>query len=311
VTDEIPEQPFDPLDSQSPVASPGSDPRALLPNELSEMPHDEISRAAAKFIAAGPAGRASSMPLPPTSSVVRTWFQDALLLFGPDTKESKRPKVLAIDVSRGRALAQVRFQRRGVVTAEVEITPLSEEAWAAITSIFADQTLIVARLLAGDLPERFVEICRERGISLFPAPGDGFEARCECSETASRCEHRASLLELLAEEIERDPFVLLLLRGKDRSDVLRLLGTEEEPTHVLSEPEPMAAAEPLPTDARAFWSAHERVPLHLGEIKEPEVPAVLVRRLGEFPFWRGARQLLPALERVYRRSSKFAAKLLE
>lgn len=239
------------------------------------------------------------------------WLLAQLEAFGQPVRDpSKRPKVVSIEVKRGLVNATLRTARRSIVGVSIEVPALPDSAWTLISSIFSEHTLMVARLLAGELPESFLALLSEKGVALLPGKDDGVVAHCECDVLLERCEHRTAVFELLASELDRDSFLLFLLRGRERAEVLKLLGDDEE--HVLGtgEDEAPGELEALPTDPEAFWAAPVTEPLHLGEVKEPEVPAVLVRRLGEFPFWRGTRALVPALERVYRRASKAAIELL-
>ncbi len=60
---------------------------------------------------------------------------------------------------------------------------------------------------------------------------------------------------------------------------------------------------PLPTEGSAFWGKDGGVADTFGEVRVPSIPAALVRRLGNFPFWRGDEPFLPAMERIYREAS--------
>jgi uncharacterized Zn finger protein len=62
-------------------------------------------------------------------------------------------------------------------------------------------------------------------------------------------------------------------------------------------------AEPLRSDVGAFWAGGELAADPFGEVEVPATAAALVRRLGRFPFWRGARSLLEAVEPLYVQAS--------
>lgn len=247
----------------------------------------------------------------PTRHALERWAESGIARFGaPGRADAKRSKVVAIDVKKGLVIATVRLAKKGLVDVSIEMPLLVESAWNRVAEVFAMHTLAVARLLAGDLPEIFLLQLEERGVSLLPPFDAAVVARCDCDESLPGCDHRAAVVELLAEEIARDPFVLFLLRGRERPEVLALLGDEDDAPAIAGEAGAADLVEPLPGDPEQFWAVSQPEPVHLGEVKEPEVPAVLVRRLGEFPFWRGSRLLLPALERMYRRASKAAIETL-
>ena len=78
--------------------------------------------------------------------------------------------------------------------------------------------MLVARLLADDLPTEVEELFRAEGLTLFPggkiAPGKyDMTTRCSCPDYANPCKHSSAVLILLGEEIARRPSTLLDLRG--------------------------------------------------------------------------------------------------
>ena len=75
----------------------------------------------------------------------------------------------------------------------------------------------VAALEAGELPAELVEHADEAGAELLPGPGD-IDTACECDAWGQPCVHALALLYQLAWQVDRDPYVLLLLRGRTRED---------------------------------------------------------------------------------------------
>ena len=78
--------------------------------------------------------------------------------------------------------------------------------------------MLVARMLADDLPTEVESAFRESGFSLFPggklAPGRyDVTTACTCPDYANPCKHSCAVLLLLGEEIARRPSELLELRG--------------------------------------------------------------------------------------------------
>lgn len=92
------------------------------------------------------------------------------------------------------------------------------EARERIVAALRGEPMIVARLLADDLPTETEEIFRAEGFTLFPGgklgPGRyDMTTRCSCPDYANPCKHSSAVLLLLGEEIARRPSTLLDLRG--------------------------------------------------------------------------------------------------
>ena len=65
-----------------------------------------------------------------------------------------------------------------------------------------------------------------------------------------------------------------------------------------------APAAPLSADPAAFWSAGSLPDDVFGDVQSAPVSGAWLQRLGNFPFWRGERPLLDALEPVYEGASR-------
>ena len=80
------------------------------------------------------------------------------------------------------------------------------------------EPMIVARLLADDLPFEVEALFRAEGYDFVPGgklgPGKyDMTTRCSCPDYANPCKHSCAVLYVLGEEIARRPATLLELRG--------------------------------------------------------------------------------------------------
>ena len=158
------------------------------------------------------------------------------------------------------------------------------------------QPMTFGRLLAGDLPVEAGELFRAEGIPLFPQAeprgktpegkmiGDGV-MRCSCPDWSRPCKHMAAVLLLLGEEVARRPATLLALRGVDVEDLVPL-----------DAPEGPSTPESSGWPANSGWRAS--APANGG--------ALLVRRLGALPYWRGTARCVETLEKMQTRASAVA-----
>jgi len=216
---------------------------------------------------------------------------------------ARKGQVMDIEIEKGAVRAAVQGSRSYPYEVEVRFRPLSRAQWYQIAKALGDRFISLARLLAGELPEDIENVFESAKLSLFPHRLRDLETACSCPDWSNPCKHTAAVFYLLAEEFDRDPFLLFKLRGLAREELFELLGYSPAAAPSLPEPDRIGVAEPVseepPLEPAAFWGG-EDVPGDLfGEVRLPEVTAALPRRLGSFPFWRGKAPFLEDLESFY------------
>ena len=202
-------------------------------------------------------------------------------------------QVLGIDVQPGRVEARVQGSRRDPYRVAIEIKPYTADERARFGAALSASPLHLAKLLAGEMPQDIESVLEQKKVSLFPARQSELKTECSCPDWSNPCKHIAAVYYLLGEEFDRDPFLLLQVRGLTRDHL----------------------AAPTPPGVNGV-----RPQLHLGDVWEgarPEVDLIgdidprgrpgLLERLGPFPFWRGEQPLAdvvaPVLEEAARRAT--------
>ena len=221
---------------------------------------------------------------------------------------ARRGQVISIDVRPGVITAQVQGSRNRPYDVGIQVRTISPTDWGRLQAAMAEQPIIAASLLSGRMPDNIEECFRAVGLSMFPDRQDDLETDCSCPDWSNPCKHVAAVYLLLGEEFDRDPFLIFRMRGLDRED---LLGPEFRRAAQSLEGPPLPD-EPLPSEPGEFWSNPLAALLemdHAGPAVIPELAAVLPQQLGRFPLWRGNRELLPALQEIYRAASRRAAGL--
>ncbi|MYU23249.1 SWF or SNF family helicase [Streptomyces sp. SID8352] len=127
----------------------------------------------------------------------------------------------AVSVRPGRVTAVVRDRDGTAHRADVLLAELSGEQWDRFTDMAVERSGHVAALLEGEMPAHLVEDAAAAGIDLLPGLGD-LEPECECGAW-DHCGHTAALCYRMALLLDRDPFVLLLMRGRGERAVLESL----------------------------------------------------------------------------------------
>ncbi|MEV7044827.1 SWIM zinc finger family protein [Amycolatopsis sp. NPDC051061] len=128
----------------------------------------------------------------------------------------------------GAMTARVRGSRPQPYKVTITMRTFTDGEWDTLLGVVGTQLGHAAALLDGELPAALAEQAREAGADLLPGPGD-LRPRCSCPDSANPCKHVAAVYYLVADEVDRDPFTLFLLRGRPRADVLAELRSRRAP----------------------------------------------------------------------------------
>ena len=103
---------------------------------------------------------------------------------------------------------------------KIKFETILEKEWKILLEKLTNKTINLIELLEGTLPEEIITIFNESGYSLFPDASKGLNATCSCPDKAIPCKHIAAVILYLARVIDFNPFLLLKLRGKPKSEIL-------------------------------------------------------------------------------------------
>jgi uncharacterized Zn finger protein len=250
---------------------------------------------------------------------------------------ARKGQVLSIDIAAGVVRAKVQGSSPRPYQVTIKVTPLPESDWKKLAASLGSQAIFAAKLLAGEMPQEIEQGFAAVGLSLFPEKLRDLETSCSCPDWSNPCKHVAAVYYLLGEEFDRDPFLIFKLRGMSREAFLGSLGhlgrtkrapgaarinqTDIEKSAPVEKGVASSArrskraserggavtaapqSEPLALDAASFCGDVALPEDFFGAVSQPPIVAALPRRLGSFPFWRGAQPFIEAVEQVYSRSS--------
>jgi uncharacterized Zn finger protein len=216
-------------------------------------------------------------------------------------------QVVSLDVSADSVQAKVQGSRREPYAVSIHFRKLSDQEWDRVVDVMASEALYAARLLSGEMPEQIEEVFQQAGTSLFPAEEGDMQTRCSCPDWANPCKHIAAVHYLLGERFDEDPFLMFLLRGRSREEIVAALRARR----AISEPEVDGAEpeQPPALDLTTFWSAPADAPEIALQFALPESDALAVRRLGPPAFVRDQKRFAEAMEAMYRRIGQYALQL--
>ncbi|MBM7440332.1 SWF or SNF family helicase [Streptomyces sp. HB132] len=154
----------------------------------------------------------------------RAWLKalEDTALDGQQLKAGRRlareGRVGAVSVRPGRLTAVVRDRDSTDYRSDVLLQELSEADWGRFLDMASERSGHIAALLDREMPTHLVEDAAAAGLDLLPGIGD-LEPECSC-EAWDHCPHSGALCYQVARLLDQDPFVLLLLRGRDERRLL-------------------------------------------------------------------------------------------
>ena len=90
----------------------------------------------------------------------------------------------------------------------------SQEKESLLTEI-RENPAILAQLLNRQLPAELTQFAEKRSIQLFPRTFEDLTMGCSCPDYAIPCKHLAAVVYVIANEIDRNPFLVFQLKGLD------------------------------------------------------------------------------------------------
>jgi len=226
---------------------------------------------------------------------------------------ARRGQVLSIQIDKGKVSAKVQGSRPKPYNIELQVKTLSASDWQKLAKALSCEAIFSAKLLAGEMPLDIEKIFKKTGLSLFPEKLKDLKTACSCPDWSNPCKHIAAVYYLLAEEFDRDPFLVFKLRGMNRED---LIATLSRPDKKAAQRKAKPKQEPphedkgaLTPDISKFWNGEPISDDIFGEVRIPPIAAALPKRLGSFPFWRGEERFLDAMESIYEKASPVGLKV--
>jgi len=189
----------------------------------------------------------------------RSWI-DALERSGTGTGyESRLPRgrtyarkgaVREIDLRPGHIAARVVGSGGELYRVDIGVKQLAQVEWEQVADAIAGRAAHLAALLDGELDPGVVDDAAAVDVQLLPRAAD-LRPDCSCPDWAEPCKHAAAVCYVAAQELDRNPFTLFLLRGIDRDALIELVRSRRGDADIMAVPAEQA---PPGIEAQALWS---------------------------------------------------------
>ena len=136
-------------------------------------------------------------------------------------------KVLNIKFNKNTLSAKVAGSWASYYNIKINLKPFSKDEKKKFYEIIENNSSIALDLSLGNLPENLLNLLKKEKIDLLPKRWSDIEANCSCPDYANPCKHLAAVYYMLANEIDKDPFILLELRGINKEEIHKIAGISE------------------------------------------------------------------------------------
>lgn len=209
-----------------------------------------------------------------------TWLESLHLgaRLGRGRSYAQLGQIKQLSISPGKIDAVIQGASEAPYTTSIKMEPLPEET---ILSLLQKEPFLTAQLYAHALPFRFEERLGQENLSLFPHKRNDLSYHCTCKDWVRPCKHIAAALCLFADASAADPHLLLRFRGLILPDISpTLIPKELSPNEMLS-------------------------------LRPISDGAMIIKRLGSLPYWRGSEDLKKNLTSAYQRAHQKALSALQ
>jgi uncharacterized Zn finger protein len=220
-------------------------------------------------------------------------------------------QVVDLDIAPGEVHARVQGTRTAPYKVKIELKTLSRDSWKKVALAASRRPILAAKLMAGEMPVELEDVFEEMGVPLFPRYRRDLITSCSCPDWSNPCKHIAAVYYLLAEAFDRDPFLLLRLRGRDHQAFTALItGRTAVRAGATKTKEEESQEAPLSPEPSVFWHSDNKEAALGPEVSKPEALAALPRRLGPIPFWRSSIDFLPLMDELYEKASSLGTEVI-
>jgi len=144
-----------------------------------------------------------------------------------------------IEINGNNISANVQGSRPRPYKVSFTVPSFSDKEKAKIVEAVIENPMHLSSLLNRKLPPALMELCASKGVALFPSSWNDIEGSCSCPDWAVPCKHMASVLYLIANEIDQNPFLVFELHQFDLFAALQKAGyttQEHQDIRILSLP---------------------------------------------------------------------------
>lgn len=128
---------------------------------------------------------------------------------------ARNGSVVSIDIQKGNTSAKVAGRRRTPYNVHLHPWSFTEEGKKLVKDLILRNPYYLSQLEGRILPRELLEEFSKLEMPLFPSSWKELPMRCSCPDWAVPCKHIAAVIYIIANEIDKDPFLVFKLHGFD------------------------------------------------------------------------------------------------
>jgi len=126
---------------------------------------------------------------------------------------ANKGNVSNIDYKRNEIWAQVQGSRKSPYNVRCFVPEFSKYEKRLIMDKIHSNPMLLASLVNLELPTALYAFAAKRDIQIFPRTWNDIDMQCSCPDWAVPCKHIAAVIYIIANEIDKNHFVLFNLKG--------------------------------------------------------------------------------------------------
>lgn len=141
---------------------------------------------------------------------------------------ARNGSVKSIEVDGPNISAKVQGTRKTPYSVTLTSWRFTEQERSTLVDRVRSNPYYLSQLEARRLPSELESEAHELGIRIFPRSWEDLEMRCSCPDWAVPCKHLAAVVYIIANEIDKNPFLVFEMHGLDLLTMIRGDRSSEE-----------------------------------------------------------------------------------
>jgi SNF2 family DNA or RNA helicase/uncharacterized Zn finger protein len=137
---------------------------------------------------------------------------------------ARKGAVLEINFETGKIISRVQGNQKKPYQIIIKLKHFEEEEKTLITETISSNPFFISKMLSGIMPSELNEYLLTKKIKIFPDKWKDFQTVCSCPDYAVPCKHIAAVIYIIANEIDKNPFILFELRNYNIKEELNKTG---------------------------------------------------------------------------------------